>query len=463
MNFQIRTILRQALSPNRFPAFCGVLVGGSTLLQAPFRVVLISLLRAISPALSSNNTQLPTRLARFIAALVAASCSFSLLNRAPSGSSARRTAATRRSSHLTFLKPGPYDEPLETDTIEIDDATLRARSLSRMDLAGKTMDLTLFAIVRALDITVINAWNRLSAGKAARFCLLPTITLPTLFLFSAASIMHSWFYSPSRLPQTYNHWISSAAELDDRLLLALRHARYGNWIYGKDTGMAPLLGSMCHDYGLPEALGDPAQSIPIPCELVHMGHGKGCEVHVLSRFCRGWMFAAKMYAPLHLFVLARHARLHRQPGEKFRLRLPLSLILRAFVDMARSSAFLGAFIASFYYGVCLARTRVGPKIFSYKTITPQMWDSGLCILVGCLSCGLSIFVEQPRKRLEILFFVLPRAAATWFPRRYLPEHRWKEHLAFALSAAVVLTTAQEDPKLVRGVLGSILSRVLGMS
>jgi hypothetical protein len=142
------------------------------------------------------------------------------------------------------------------------------------------------------------------------------------------------------------------------------------------------------------------------------------------------------------------------------LRLPLPVVLNASIDMARSSTFLGAFIAFFYYGVCLARTRLGPKVFSYKTVTPQMWDSGLFVLVGCFLCGSSILIEQARKRLEILFFVLPRAAAVWFPRRYLPENRWKEHLAFALSAAIVLTTVQEHPARVRGVFGKLLSRTL---
>lgn len=235
--------------------------------------------------------------------------------------------------------------------------------------------------------------------------------------------------------------------------------RYGTWIYGKDTGMAGLLGSMCRDYGLPEDLGDPAKTIPIPCELVHMGCGKSCEKHALVRFWRGWVFAARMYAPLQLIVLARHVKKTGRPGDRL-VGLTRSVLSKALVDTTRSSAFLGAFIAFFYYGVCLSRTRLGPKVFSPKTVTPQMWDSGLCVLGGCLLCGTSILVEQSRKQLEILLFVLPRAAATWFPRRYLPEHQWKEHLTFALSAAIVLTAAQEDPKRVRGVFGNLIGSVM---
>lgn len=318
------------------------------------------------------------------------------------------------------------------------------------------MDLTLFAVIRALDV-LVGATTPLAPSSVLRKA---TSKLPgPLFCFSAATIMWSWFYSPSRLPRSYNAWISAAAELDHRLVLALRHARYGTFQYGKDTGMAPLLGSMARDYGMPEEAGDPAKTIPVPCELVHMGCGKSCERHALWRFWRGWAFAAKMYFPLQLFVLVRHVMKTGRPGNLL-AGLSTKKLTAAIKDATTRSSFLGAFIALFYYGVCLSRTRLGPKLFSPKTITPQMWDSGLCVLSGCLLCGLSIFLEESKRRLEIVLFVLPRAAATWFPRRYLPEHRWKEHLAFALSAAVILTAAQEDRRRVRGVFGSVLRRVV---
>lgn len=223
--------------------------------------------------------------------------------------------------------------------------------------------------------------------------------------------------------------------------------------------MAPLLGSMARDYGLPEDLGDPAKTIPVPCELVHMGRTSSCEKHAIWRFWRGWAFAARMYFPLQAIILARHIKKTSRPDNKL-AGLTQDALLKALGEATRHSAFLGAFIASFYYGVCLSRTRLGPRLFSSESVTPQMWDSGLCVLAGCLSCGLSLLIEESKRRLEIVLFVLPRAAATWFPRLYLPEHRWREHLAFALSAAIILTTAQESPKRVRGVLGSVLHKVL---
>lgn len=445
---------------HRFPTFCAVLVGGSTLLQAPIKAFIVELLRLARNVPRSNNLRIAGILAKFTAALISSFISFSLLNDVPLNSPpASAVSPSQPTSHLDFIKPGPFDSPPEPSSSEVSEATLNARSLSRKDLAGKTMDLTLFSVVRALDVVISSVWNRCSLDENSRFDRLSRSTPTVLFCASAATIMRAWFYNPSRLPQSYNSWISAAAEIDHRLILALRHARYGTWVYGKDTGMAPLLGSMCRDYGLPEELGDPARTIPLPCEVVHMGCGKSCEKHALLRFWKGWKFAARMYAPIQLVVLLRHLRATARHGNRL-AGLTQDAMLRAFLDMIRSSAFLGAFISFYYYGICLSRTRLGPRLFSAKSVTPQMWDSGLCITGASLVCGLSLLVEQQRKRLEAVLFVLPRAAAVWFPRRYLAENRWKEQLAFTVSAAVLLTVAQEDPRRVRGVFGNALHGIL---
>ena len=59
-----------------------------------------------------------------------------------------------------------------------------------------------------------------------------------------------------------------------------------------------------------------------------------------------------------------------------------------------------------------------------------------------------------------MLFVWPRALGVWLPRRYPRSDQWKEHVAFALSVAMVMTAAQEDKGLVRGMFGGILGRVL---
>ena len=272
------------------------------------------------------------------------------------------------------------------------------------------------------------------------------MTDPVVFVTSCAFIMWSWFYSPERLPRGYDKWITSAASVDQRLIEALRRCHSGELLYSQETGQAPLLGSMCEDYNLPYVWGDPAKSIPFPCELVHMGCGPSCEYHALSRFARSWKWSMFTYLPLALTLQIRN------PSKKG--------LVRAFLSASRSSAFLATYITLFYYGVCLGRSRVGPHIVGKDIAARQRIDSGVCVGTGCLLCGWSILVETVSRRKDMSLFVAPRALGTVVPRQYSTEKQWRETLIFAASTAVVLTCVSENPKRVRGVLGRVLSMVM---
>jgi hypothetical protein len=290
-------------------------------------------------------------------------------------------------------------------------------------LVGKTMDLTLFGATRALDICIGSAWSlhqrrRKAARKWTRLeTLISNLADAGVFSLSACVVMWAWFYLPERLPRSYNKWIGQAAQVDSRLIEALRQARRGEWVYGKDTGQAHILGSMCKDYGWPVEWGDPEKTIPIPCEMVHMGVGHSCEKHAASRFLKAFRFALATYLPLQLAM---------------RLRAPSrENALQGVKEAARSSAFLGSFVSLFYYSVCLSRTRLGPKALGDR-VSPMMWDSGLCVAAGCMMCGWSILIEKARRRQEIAFFVAPRAAATLLPRRY--EEKVRREMSISGSA-----------------------------
>ena len=247
--------------------------------------------------------------------------------------------------------------------------------------------------------------------------------------------------TPDRLPRAYNKWITSAAAVDARLLTALRRTRFGEMVYGVETGEAHVLQDMCKDYGWPVEYGDPVKSIPFPCEVVHMGTGKSCEYHALSRLIKSFWWAFSTYLPINLLLTLR------KPSK--------SSVKHAFISSARSSAFLGSFIALYYYGICLTRSRLGPKILGTSTPACRRIDSGLCVGGGCALCGWSVMIENAGRRKELGLFVAPRALATIFPRRYLLENQWRETMAFAISAAVVFTALGENPKRVRGVFGKV--------
>lgn len=280
-------------------------------------------------------------------------------------------------------------------------------------MAGKTIDLTIIAAARAIDTLISNTWRHLSSIRKISSSFQSVYSAPIqhtdslVFALSSGMIMWAWFYHPMRLPRAYNKWIGEAAEVDPRLIELLREARAGRFVYGQDTGFAPMVQEICKDYGWPLAWGDPQTTIPIPCEIIHMGTGPSCHWHAAVRFGRAFKFAMATYIPLQLLVKAR------KPSVKaFR---------RAFQEAVRSSAFLGAFVALFYYGVCLSRTCLGPMLFDHKKITPMMWDSGFCVKAGCALCGWSILIEAETRRPELSMFVAARALATLLPRQYDAE------------------------------------------
>ncbi|KAL1381915.1 hypothetical protein HDK64DRAFT_290238 [Phyllosticta capitalensis] len=435
--------LKQSAAWNSFPAFCACLVGASLVTQIPLRPLHHS---DWIPSSQRRNLQLATT---FISASVAANFGFNLLNSQPStssqdGSAAPKSKGTLQSGNLRASSP-PSVPPLPARDLHLQ---------SLQPLAGHTIDLTLFAVVRALDVLIAPVVAK-RRSKTARIVSRSSPTV--LFVLSCFIIMRAWFYAPARLPRSYNRWISSAAQLDPRLLLALRHARYGHFRYGVETGIGPLLGSMARDYGLPEVWGNPAKTIPVPCELVHQGVGPSCELHFGHRFAKAWFFAAKMYVPLQLLVWIQRYVLSSRHAAAVRL----AALVKALREGARSSAFLAAFISLFYYGVCLGRTRLGPLLFSAKTVSSQMWDSGLAVSVGAWLCGWAVLLEKPARRAEFAFFVLPRALAVVLPRRYERKYLGRERAAFVLAAAVLMTAAQQCPQRVRGVFGGVLAGVLG--
>lgn len=325
--------------------------------------------------------------------------------------------------------------------------------------AGRTLDLTLFAATRALDVIVGELWSRRPAHSPASTVgildqLASTLTDPLIFALTSGIAMWHWFYYPTSLPPAYTKWIGTAAAVDPRLIVALQRCRSGEIRYGQDTGQAPLLQAMCRDYGWDETWGDPAASVPFPCEVVHMGCGPSCELHALSRLARAWLWSMKTYVPLQLLMFI--VRNKASPRNKHLVRDLVHTLRSA----STSSAFLGSFIALFYYGVCLARTRVGPLVLGRSVDARQRLDSGICVGAGCFLCGWSVLLESPSRRKELALFVAPRAVATMLPRRYDADKEWMERAVFAASTAVVFTCVLENKQRVRGVLGRVLRMVL---
>ncbi|KAL6871174.1 hypothetical protein J3F83DRAFT_772897 [Trichoderma novae-zelandiae] len=426
-------ILRTGLDPRRFPTFCAALVGGSTMLQEP-------LLKIISRVATQLSATSQLRLARWLSTFISGWLSLQLLQ----SKQPKQSKQSKQSKQTP-----PPSSWTESGLASVQQGLAEA---AQGGYGGRTLDLTLFAVTRAADVLVGELWSQRRTRRKASGewtvveQLLSRLMDPVVFAASSGLIMWAWFYQPDSLPRSYNKWITSAASVDLRLIEALRRCRNGELVYGKETGQAPLLGSMCEDYGLPPEWGDPAKNVPFPCDIVHMGCGPSCEYHALSRFLRAWKWSMLTYLPLALAL---------------QLRKPKKInLMKAITGSTRSSTFLATFITLFYYGVCLARTRLGPLVLGKDTQSRQLIDGGLCVGSGCSLCGWSVLIETAGRRKDMALFVAPRALATLVPRRYPLEKQWREKLTFAASTAVVFTCALEKPKRVRGVLGGLLGMVL---
>lgn len=355
--------------------------------------------------------------------------------------------------------------------------------------ASPTLDLTLLVLVRALD-SIVQGWVS-SCGAAAsdreavteekkrksRQRQLTAKIDSVVFWLCSARIMYSFFYYPERLPSSYVKWISSLANIDSRLLAAVRGIKEGTWSYRTGTSspdVRALLTTGATDIGLPPTWGDP-HTLPafggsgatkiwrelgvqgrdgvagLPCEIIHRGVcGSSCTANASLRFAKVFTQAIAIYIPAH-FIPALLTR----PRSLLTASKPLTLLLSA----ARSSTFLSTFVASFYLTVCTFHTfipRLLPFLFSPGRISHDFVDGPYgVVFIGSFICGgASIWIEHPKRRGEMALYVIPRAIRAMLSDKWVKKDgvifRVIERLIFALSLATLLTSAIYRPNALRG-------------
>ena len=255
------------------------------------------------------------------------------------------------------------------------------------------------AAVRGLSI--------IASGQAARYSPLQRSVAPVvLFCASSAVVMWCWFYAPQALPRSYRQWITVMADMDSRLLHALRELRAGRLRYGTPSA---FLAEYCADHGLLSSAGDPGLHKPLPCSTVHPASGDSCRHNVQRRWLRGFTAALLLHAPLSgiaavagaAVAAAASAKHAPQTGRwevalrHFRSHLA-SGVSNAARRSVRSGAFLATFIATIWGAICCSRNVLQDDV---------PWGPGL----GCCLAGLSCLIEPHGRRVELALYVLPRA------------------------------------------------------
>ncbi|KAG0280820.1 hypothetical protein BGZ95_008492 [Linnemannia exigua] len=323
-----------------------------------------------------------------------------------------------------------------------------------------TIDYSLFAVVRALDVfghvAVKNQWGPKWLGSYGAVAV---------FVLACTEIMFSWLYEPERLPGPYAFWITRMARMDKRLLETLRGVRTGE-IQFKQVNpphVHNLLTGLCEDLGLDPKMGDFALRSRLPCEVVHQGITKSCEVHTGYRWIQGFMVSTGIYLPVHLLpaLLSPKAFFTKLQDN------PIVTISSTLMATARSSAFLATYIALIWYGICTWRSKIMPITMKLtgRRYTSNVVDHIWGPLLGSFMCGFSVLVEKPHRRAEMALYVLPRAIYSMWSRVMSGRMSRKvemtgEAIMYAVSMSVLLTGIRWKRDMVRPSMQGLLGWML---
>ncbi|CAE6466686.1 unnamed protein product [Rhizoctonia solani] len=303
-----------------------------------------------------------------------------------------------------------------------------------------------------------------------------------VFSLCCGQIMYAFLLSPTTIPRSYRVWIQRASKvpaacvrmnhdltrtgkfnLDDIKELISWEVRVFPVIkeYGlthcnrqkttpanRDRLMARLEGATKGSFGPHFA----------PCAAVHPWFDS-CRSVPLDRFITvsSWMFP--IYGALHFIPMI----LFKQ-GEF--MRHPWKMLKRSAYGTARSSAFLGVFVMIYQTYFCFkhnlylaARLKYIPPNLRFAFISRASWWLG-----GFLS-GLSLLVEDKRRRGELAMYVLPRGLeSAWGVMRrrgWVPIVPGGENLLCAVGMALVMATYQTSPQHLSGMVRRIMYQFIG--
>ncbi|KAG8679068.1 hypothetical protein FRC08_017245, partial [Ceratobasidium sp. 394] len=175
------------------------------------------------------------------------------------------------------------------------------------------------------------------------------------------------------------------------------------------------------------------------CAAVHPFFDS-CWSVPLDRFLTVSAWMAPIYGALHFIPMLLFKR-----GEF--VKHPWKMLKRSAHGTARSSAFLGVFVVIYQSFFCLKHNLYLSPLF--KRLSPGArfaLISRASFWLGGLLAGLSLFVEEKRRRAELAMYVLPRGLeSAWGVMRrrgWVPIVPGGENLLCAVGMSMVMATYQ---------------------
>ncbi|KAJ6495387.1 hypothetical protein C8R45DRAFT_987179 [Mycena sanguinolenta] len=295
-----------------------------------------------------------------------------------------------------------------------------------------------------------------------------------VFSLACGQIMYAFFLRPDSLPRSYVGWIQEASKASPHSFVFNRKAVYDHVIdipsldrLIEHPGITP--GNLTSLRHLHERALAGAADLPryVPCAGLHP-EADTCSTAAVTRFFAVARWMLPIYTALH-FVPSLLLR-----WRSFRTD-PASFLTRVGVGSLRSSAFLSAFVI-ICEGVLCGKHKLyewimaAPMSSPLRMLLPQSlidlliskgtwWFSGF-------ATGLALFIEDRRRRAELAMYVLPKGLESlWVVARGhgLIWHtgNWGEGVLAGVGMAMVMTTYQNDPQHLSGLVRKILYQFIG--
>ncbi|KAJ3504032.1 hypothetical protein NLJ89_g8152 [Agrocybe chaxingu] len=310
-----------------------------------------------------------------------------------------------------------------------------------------------------------------------------------VFSLACGQILYAWLLRPDTLPRSYSSWISQASKVPPECVRmnhdlvrdgVLNVADIDSLVRRVDitpSNKADLLALRNAFLNpLPKDASGVAPYFPLygPCSSVHPTLSSCADVP-LDRFFAVFKWMLPIYGALHFIPAVLFKR-------KAFVQDPAKMLIKASLGSMRSSAFLGVFVIIYQTLYCykhhlhkfLTMLRTGARPASLLTLpltSVPPWVTDLLIskfsfwLPG-FAAGLSLFVEEKRRRGELAMYVLPKGLESiWVMARgkgwVFRTGKWGETILTALGMAMFMSTYQNDPQHLSGLVRRIMYQFIG--
>ncbi|TFK61036.1 hypothetical protein BDN72DRAFT_485408 [Pluteus cervinus] len=300
-----------------------------------------------------------------------------------------------------------------------------------------------------------------------------------VFALASGQIMYGFLLRPDTLPRSYSTWIGQAGKIPPecvRMNMSMvrdqsfeiadldRVVSFPETTAENRVNLLSLKSLFLNRSLEANPIPDPAYFPPYaPCSAIHPAL-TNCTTVPLDRFVAVFKWMLPIYGALHLVpaILFKRAAF---------LKDPKKVLMRAGWGSMRSSAFLGTFVVIYQSLNCLKH-----NLHAYLSLTPlgnhipqfmkDVFVSKFSFWMSGLLAGLSLFVEEKRRRGELAMYVLPKGLESlWIMARgkglVFKTGNWGDMLLTALGMAMVMSTYQNDPQHLSGLVRRLLYQFIG--